>query len=136
MTQVADEQQEQKHDGAGKNHADQALGQDVYRHERSDTPAGDQTRISGLPAVQEKIEREPDPEAHGDIGNEDAGEKIGAAGSKKHHASPEPRSFREKTSPEKVEEDWQREGAEREKQPGAPGVGAEKLHACGHSPVG
>src|SRR5262249_34728830 len=49
VTQVADQQEEDQHDGAREDHADQALGQDVYRHQRRDTSQEEKVRTADVP---------------------------------------------------------------------------------------
>src|SRR6266436_969115 len=101
MTQVAREKQEDENDGAGEDDADQSFGEDVESDYRGDAPARKERGLFGLPAVKEEIEGDADPEADGDVGNEDACEKIRAAGGEKNYGSPEAGLRREEAAAEK-----------------------------------
>jgi hypothetical protein len=61
VSQVAGQQKKQKNDSAGKDNADEALGEDIQRDERGDAPAGEKTWLYGLPGIEEKIKRKADP---------------------------------------------------------------------------
>ena len=62
MAEISDEQEKNENDGGGKNDADEAFGEDVEGDGDGESPTGEDGRIAGLPAVEEKVEAEADPE--------------------------------------------------------------------------
>ncbi len=136
MPEVAREKQEDEDDAAGEDDADESFGEDIERNDSGDAPAGEKRGLFGLPAVEKEIEGDPDPEADGDVGDQDAGEEIGAAGGEENYGGPEAGLRREETAAEEVEEEGESEDAEMEGEASAPGVDAEDFDGGGGAPVG
>lgn len=95
MAEVARKKKEQENNGARKDDADEALGENAESDKDGDSPAGEQGGLFGLPAGEEEIEGEADPEADGDVWNENAREEVRSAGGKKDYGGPEARFLSE-----------------------------------------
>lgn len=89
-----------------------------------------------MPAIEEEIEGDANPEADGDVGNEDAREEIGAAGGEENYSRPEAGLRRQEAAAEEIEKEGQGEDAQMEREAGAPGVDTEELEAEGDAPIG
>src|ERR1043166_6639206 len=104
VPEVPDQQKKKKDDGAREDDADEAFCQNIQGNEGRDAPAGKKARLSRLPAVEEKIEGESDPEADGDIRYENPRQQVRAAGSKKDDSGPKSCAFGEKAPSKKIQE--------------------------------
>src|SRR5579863_9578080 len=91
MAQVSREQQEDKHDRAGEDDADEPFGKYAECDDGSDAPASQQRGLFGLPAVEEKVKRNADPESDGDVGDQDTSKEIRPDGSEKDYSRPKAR---------------------------------------------
>lgn len=89
-----------------------------------------------MPAVEEEIESKADPEAYGDVRDEDAGEEIGADCGKKDNRGPETGLRSQEAAAEEIEEEGQEQDAEVKGEAGAPGVDAEEFYGDCGAPVG
>ena len=136
MAKVAGEKKEDENDGAGEDDADESFGENVEGDDGGDAPAGKKRGLFGLPAVEEKIEGDADPEADGDVGNQDAGEEIRAAGSQENYSGPEAGLRREEAAAEEVEQEGEEEDAQMKGEAGAPSVDAQEFDGDGGTPVG
>jgi len=136
VAEVPREKQEQENDGAGKHDANEALGENAESDESGDAPAGKKGRLFGLPAVEEEIEGEADPEADGDVRNENTREEVRSARGQKNDAGPETGLRGEKAAAKEKEQESDGEDAEVEEEACAPGVSAEEFHTSRHAPIG
>src|SRR5580693_2196421 len=135
MAEIPDEQQEDENNGGGENDADEAFGEDVEGDGDGESPAGDEGWIAGLPAVEEKVEAEADPEADKKIWNENAREEIGAEGCDEDYRGPESGGRSEEAASCFQEEEGKGENAEALREAGSPFGDAEEREADGHRPV-
>jgi hypothetical protein len=135
MAEGTREKKKQKNDGAGKDYADKSFGKNAESDEGGDAPAGKKRGLFGLPAVEEEIEGESDPQADGDVWDENAREEVRTAGSQKDDGGPETGLRGEKATAKEKKKESYRQDAKVKKEASAPGVGAEKRHTRGHAPI-
>src|SRR5258707_15522445 len=88
MPQVSHENQKRKNDGARKYNTDEALGQNIERDGHGESPAREQRRLRFPPALEEKIQAEPDPQSDEKIRDSDSGKQIRSKGSDTHNRRP------------------------------------------------
>ena len=112
MAKVARQQKKEEDDGAGEDNADQAFGEHVERDNGGHAPAGTPRGIAGLPAVEKKVERDADPQSHGDVWDHNAREEIRPCGRQEDHRRPEAGLRREESASEKIKEKSQEKHAE------------------------
>src|SRR5580704_6794552 len=135
MAEIPDEQQEDENDGGGENDADESFGEDVEGDGDGECPAGEEGGIAGLPAVEEKVEAEANPETDEKIGNENAREEIGAEGCDEDYRGPESGGGSEEAAACFQEEEGKGENAEALREAGGPFGDAEERKTDGHRPI-
>src|SRR5258708_9742654 len=105
MAKVSGEKQEDENYGAGEHDADESLGENVESDYRGDAPAGKQRLFFGLPAVEEEVKGDADPEADSDVRNQDAREEIRSARGQENHGGPQAGLRRQNAAAEEVPEE-------------------------------
>src|SRR5258708_33973417 len=136
MAKVSGEKQEDENYGAGEDDADESLGENVESDYRGDAPAGKQRWFFVLPAVEEEVKGDADPESDSAVRNKDAREEIRSARGQDNHGGPEAGLRRQEAAAEEVQEEGERENAQVKREAGAPRVNAEKFDGDGGAPVG
>ncbi|GAC1673269.1 MAG: hypothetical protein PVS2B2_06330 [Candidatus Acidiferrum sp.] len=135
VAKIPREQKENKNNRAWENEADKALGEDIEGHRGGYCPAGEQRWVRLLPPAEEKVQRERDPESHGNVRDNDAGEKIWAKGRYEDHGGPEAGFSREKFAAKVINEEKQKQNAERHGKPCGEFGETEKSEGHGHAPI-
>src|SRR5260370_19401012 len=136
VAQVAREEQKDEDDGAGEDDADESLGEDVESDYRGDAPAGKQRGFFGLPAVEEEIESDADPQADSDVRNQDAREEIRSARGEENHGGPEAGLRRQEAAAGEAQEEGERENAQGKREAGGPPGEPGETRGAGGPPGG
>ena len=100
-----------------------------------ESPTGEDGWISGLPAVEEEVEAEADPEADEKIGNENAREEVWAERGDEDYGGPETGGGSEEAAADLKKEEGEGENAEALRETGGPFGDAEERETDGHRPV-